>query len=116
MLQCAVRKRPAFLVASILSRPSLATMPNPDPSMDPVAPPLAAHLCETFLFGASILDALLCIAETVDSRGVLGIVRLLSFFHAVSIRANCMLFPILTRMQGAKGCPIAQGMLCWSCP
>ncbi|KAI0252400.1 hypothetical protein BJV78DRAFT_353123 [Lactifluus subvellereus] len=33
------------------SRPLLVTMPNRDLSMDPVVPPLAAHICETFFFG-----------------------------------------------------------------
>ena len=66
-------------------------MPDYDAVMGALVPPLAAELCETFFFGASLLiDALPCITETGDSRAVHGIVCLLYFFHAVSIRASCL--------------------------
>ena len=84
--------------------------------MGPVLPPLAAELCEAFLFGVSLfLDTSPRVADTGDARGVLGIVCLLDVFHAVRIfPCQPFLSPILTRMQGEKGCPIAQEMLCWS--
>jgi hypothetical protein len=92
-------------------------MPSYNVAMDPVVPPLAADLVETFFFGASLfLDTSPRVAETSVSRGVLVIVCLLDLFHAVGIRASCLLFPIFTIVQGEKGCPIAQEMLCWSCP
>ena len=86
-------------------------MPNHNMVIDTLVPPLAAELSETFFFGMSLLDTLTR-TETGDSRGVHGIVCLFDIFHAVSIRTSCLLFPILTRVQGAKGCQIAQEMLC----
>ena len=77
--------------------------------MDPIVPPLAAHLCETFFFGASLLlDTPRRITEDEDSRGVHGFVCLLDLFHVVSIRASRLQLQILTRMLGAKGYPVVQ--------
>ena len=92
-------------------------MPNGKVSMEPFVPPLAVELCETFLFGASLLlDTLLVSPRQGIPRGVLSFVCLLDFSLAVSIRTSRLWCPILTRTLGAKGCPIAQQMLCWSCP
>ena len=88
-------------------------MSDPIVEIDTIVQSLAAKLCETFFFGLFfLLDNLPCVTEAGDSRGVHDIVFLLDLFHAVSICASCLRFPILTTVQDAKGCPTAQEILC----